>query len=233
MIERSQHGVKKGSAFNTQWISDLTDIFGSSAVSTSGDTTTVNLTDVQGETLEIQSVYSNDVTTVRLYYGASNIEITSSNTDYWIAYRLVKFDNGVIAFTPFQNSSNASSLDAHESAKRLSWFICTCTNLSDNSQTKAVFKATAGVYSDRPDSESYYRSYIGSSSSELTTNYSDNGGSVVGAPIMILQPSFVRSMPLVTEQIFIKTQSTEQYDEIVLNNKNYLSCATFCVPLEV
>ena len=92
MIERSQHGVKKGTAFNTQWISDLTDIFGSDNVSTSGDTTTVSLTDVQGETLEIQSVYSNDVTTVRLYYGASNIEITGNNNDNWLAYRLVKFD---------------------------------------------------------------------------------------------------------------------------------------------
>ena len=233
MIERSQHGIKKGTAFNAQWISDLTDIFGSDNVSTSGDTTTVNLTDVQGETFNIQSVYSNNVTTVKLYYGTSNIEITSNNNDNWLAYRLVKFDNGAIAFTPFQNSSNASNLDAHESAKRLSWFVCTCTNLSDNSQTKAVFKATAGVSDDRPDSESYYRSYIGSSSSELVTYYSDNGGSIVNAPIMILQPAFVRSMPLVTEQIFIKTQSTEQYDEIVMNSKNYLSCATFCVPLGV
>ena len=233
MIERSQHGVKKGTAFNTQWISNLTDIFGSGNVTTENNVTTVNLTSTQGETFNIQSVYSNDVTTVRLYYGTSNIEITGNNNDNWLAYRLVRFDNGAIAFTPFQNSSNASNLDAHESAKRLSWFVCTCTNLSDNSQTKAVFKATAGVSDDRPDSESYYRSYIGSTSSELTTNYSDSGGNVVGAPIMILQPAFVRSMPLVTEQIFIKTQSTEQYDEIVMNSKNYLSCATFCVPLGV
>ena len=233
MIERSQHGVKKGTAFNTQWISDLTDIFGSENVSTSGDMTTVTLTDVQGETLEIQSVYSNNVTTVKLYYGASNIEITGNNNDNWLAYRLVKFDNGVIAFTPFQGNSNASDLDAHESAKRLGWFVCTCTNLSDNSQTTAVFRTTADVYSGSPDSVNYYRSYIGSSSSELTTNYSNNGSNVVNAPIMILQPAFVRSLPLVTEQIFLKTQSTEQYGEIVLNNKNYLSCATFCVPLGV
>ena len=233
MIERSQHGIKKGTAFNTQWISDLTDIFGSDNVSTSGDTTTVTLTDVQGEMLELRSTYSDNVTSVKLYYGGSNIEITGNNNDNWLAYRLVKFDNGVIAFTSYQNNSNASNLDAHENAKRLSWFVCTCTNLSDNSQTKAVFKATAGVSNDRPDSESYYRSYIGSSSSELVTYYSDNGGSIVNAPIMILQPAFVRSLPLVTEQIFIKTQSTEQYDEIVMNSKNYLSCATFCVPLEV
>ncbi|MBQ2175498.1 MAG: hypothetical protein II453_10705, partial [Alphaproteobacteria bacterium] len=135
MIERSQHGVKKGTAFNTQWISNLTDIFGSGNVTTENNVTTVNLTSTQGETFNIQSVYSNDVTTVRLYYGTSNIEITGNNNDNWLAYRLVRFDNGAIAFTPFQNSSNASNLDAHESAKRLSWFVCTCTNLSDNSQT--------------------------------------------------------------------------------------------------
>ena len=44
MIEREQHGIMSTSgAFNTQWVSDLTAIFGNENVSTSNSVTTVAL----------------------------------------------------------------------------------------------------------------------------------------------------------------------------------------------
>lgn len=231
MTERTQCGVKKGTAFNTQWISDLTDIFGSDNVSTSGDTTTVNLTDVQGETFNIQSVFSNDITTVTLHYGTTAAEITDNNTSNWIAYRLIKFDNGVIAFSGFQAASAAENLDAHTNAKRLVWFVCTCTNLSDNSQTKAIFKAIGT--SEDPDNTIYYQSYIATVNSAIPTYFNEGGQNVVNAPITILSPVYIRSLPLIATGIWLKTQSTGAYNVTEMGNKTYLSCATFCVPLEV
>lgn len=231
MTERTQHGVKKGTAFNAQWISDLTEIFGSGNVSTSGDTTIVSLTDVQGETFNIQSVYSNDVTTVRLYYGTTTADVTDSNTSNWLAYRLIKFDNGVIAFSGFQTASAAENLDAHTNAKRLVWFVCNVTNLSDNSQTKAIFKAIGA--SEDPDSVTYYYSYIATVNSVIPTFFNEGGQNVVNAPITILSPVYIRSLPLIATGIWLKTQSTGAYNVTEMNNKTYLSCATFCVPLGV
>lgn len=231
MTERTQHGVKKGTAFNAQWISDLTEIFGSGNVSTSGDTTTVILTDVQGETFNIQSVFSNDITTVTLHYGTTTADVTDNNTSNWIAYRLIKFDNGVIAFSGFQAASAAENLDAHTNAKRLVWFVCTCTNLSDNSQTKAIFKAI-GTGED-PDNTIYYQSYIATVNSAIPTFFNEGGQNVVNAPITILSPVYIRSLPLIATGIWLKTQSTGAYNVTEMGNKTYLSCATFCVPLEV
>ena len=231
MIERSQHGVKKGTAFNTQWISDLTDIFGSGNVTTENNVTTVNLTSTQGETFNIQSVFNNDITTVTLHYGTTTAEITDSNTSNWIAYRLIKFDNGVIAFSGFQMASAAENLDAHTNAKRLVWFVCTCANLSDNSQTKAIFKALGT--SEDPDSVTYYQSYIATANSAIPTFFNEGGQNVVNAPITILSPVYIRSLPLIATGIWLKTQSTGAYNVIEMGNKTYLSCATFCVPLGV
>lgn len=231
MTERTQHGIKKGSEFNAQWISDLTEIFGSGNVTTENDVTTVNLTSTQGETFSIQSVFSNDITTVTLHYGTTTAEITDSNTGNWIAYRLIKFDNGIIAFSGFQTASAAENLDAHTNAKRLVWFVCTCTNLSDNSQTKAIFKAIGT--SDDPDSVTYYQSYIATVNSVIYTFFNEGGQNVVNAPITILSPVYIRSLPLIATGIWLKTQSTGAYNVTEMGNKTYLSCATFCVPLGV
>lgn len=231
MTERTQHGIRKGSEFNAQWISDLTEIFGSGNVTTENNVTTVNLTSTQGETFNIQSVFSNDITTVTLHYGTTTAEITDSNTGNWIAYRLIKFDNGVIAFSGFQTASAAENLDAHTNAKRLVWFVCTCTNLSDNSQTKAIFKAMGT--SEDPDSVTYYQSYIATVNSVTPTFFNEGGQNVVNAPITILSPVYIRSLPLIATGIWLKTQSTGAYNVTEMGNKTYLSCATFCVPLGV
>lgn len=231
MIQKSQHGIKKGTAFNAQWLSDLTDIFGSSAVSTSGDTTTVNLTEVQGETFNMQSVFSNNITTVTLHYGTATAEITDSNTDNWIAYRLIKFDNGVIAFSGFQTASAAENLDAHTNAKRLAWFVCNVTNITTDATTKAIFKAIGT--GDDPDSVIYYQSYIATVNSAIPTFFNEGGQNVVNAPITILSPVYIRSLPLIATGIWLKTQSTGAYNVTEMGSKTYLSCATFCVPLGV
>lgn len=231
MIERSQHGVKKGSAFNTQWISDLTDIFGSGNVTTENDVTTVNLTSTQGETFNIQSVFSNDITTVTLHYGTTTAEITDSNTSNWIAYRLIKFDNGVIAFSGFQTASAAENLDAHTNAKRLVWFVCSVVDITTNATTKAIFKAIGT--SEDPDSVTYYYSYIATANSAIPTFFNEGGQNVVNAPITILSPVYIRSLPLIATGIWLKTQSTGAYNVVEMGSKTYLSCATFCVPLGV
>ena len=231
MIERSQHGVKKGTAFNTQWISDLTDIFGSGNVTTENNVTTVNLTSTQGETFNIQSVFSNDITTVTLHYGTTTAEITDSNTSNWIAYRLIKFDNGVIAFSGFQMASAAENLDAHTNAKRLVWFVCNVTNIITSATTKAIFKALGT--SEDPDSVIYYQSYIATVNSVIPTFFNEGGQNVVNAPITILSPVYIRSLPLIATGIWLKTQSTGAYNVTEMGNKTYLSCATFCVPLGV
>ena len=231
MTERTQYSIKKGSEFNAQWISDLTEIFGSGNVTTENNVTTVNLTSTQGETFNIQSVFSNDITTVTLHYGTTTAEITDSNTSNWIAYRLIKFDNGVIAFSGFQAASAAENLDAHTNAKRLVWFVCDVTNITTNATTKAIFKAT-GMGED-PDSATYYQSYIATVNSAIPTFFNEGGQNVVNAPITILSPVYIRSLPLIATGIWLKTQSTGAYNVIEMGNKTYLSCATFCVPLEV
>ena len=231
MTERTQHGVKKGTAFNTQWISDLTEIFGSGNVTTENNVTTVNLTSTQGETFNIQSVFSNDITTVTLHYGTTTAEITDSNTSNWIAYRLIKFDNGVIAFSGFQMASAAENLDAHTNAKRLVWFVCNVTNIITSATTKAIFKALGT--SEDPDSVIYYQSYIATVNSVIPTFFNEGGQNVVNAPITILSPVYIRSLPLIATGIWLKTQSTGAYNVTEMGNKTYLSCATFCVPLEV
>lgn len=231
MTERTQHGIKKGSEFNAQWISDLTEIFGSGNVTTENNVTTVNLTSTQGETLEIQSVFSNDATTITLHYGTTTAEITDSNTTNWIAYRLIKFDNGVIAFSGFQTASAAENLDAHTNAKRLVWFVCDVTNITTNATTKAIFKAI-GMGED-PDSVTYYQSYIATVNSVIPTFFNEGGQNVVNAPITILSPVYIRSLPLIATGIWLKTQSTGAYNITKMGNKTYLSCATFCVPLGV
>ena len=231
MTERTQHGVKKGTAFNTQWISDLTEIFGSGNVTTENNVTTVNLTSTQGETFNIQSVFSNDITTVTLHYGTTTAEITDSNASNWIAYRLIKFDNGVIAFSGFQMASAAENLDAHTNAKRLVWFVCNVTNIITSATTKAIFKAIGT--SEDPDSVIYYQSYIATVNSVIPTFFNEGGQNVVNAPITILSPVYIRSLPLIATGIWLKTQSTGAYNVTEMGDKTYLSCATFCVPLGV
>lgn len=231
MTERTQHGIKKGSEFNAQWISDLTEIFGSGNVATENDVTTVNLTSTQGETFNIQSAFSNNITTVTLHYGTTTAEITDSNTGNWIAYRLIKFDNGVIAFSGFQAASAAENLDAHTNAKRLVWFVCDVANLTTNATTKAIFKAIGT--SEDPDSTTYYQSYIATVNSAIPTFFNEGGQNVVNAPITILSPVYIRSLPLIATGIWLKTQSTGAYNVTEMGNKTYLSCATFCVPLGV
>lgn len=232
MISREQHGIMSTStAFNTQWIADLKAIFGNENVSTANNVTTVTLADG----LSIKSTYSTQSasysTTVKLYYG-SNITIATSSSTSYMAYRLVKFDNGVIAFTGFQTAANAADLDAHTNPKRLIWFIADCTNTATSATQTVAFKATASD-STSPDKTNYYTVYTGDSSGEFITNYASVGTDVINAPMTILTPVFIRSVPLITEKIYLKMQSQEQYGEIVMNDNSYLSCATFCVPLGV
>lgn len=233
MIEREQHGIMStSSAFNTQWVADLKAIFGEDNVSTANSVTTVTLADG----LSIKSTYSSQSasysTTARLYYGGTNLTIATSSSTNYMAYRLIKFDNGVIAFTGFQTAANAADLDAHTSAKRLVWFFADCTAVNTSATQTAVFKATASD-SDTPDKTNYYTVYTGDSSGEITTNYAAAGTDVINAPMTILTPAFVRSLPLISDKLWLKMQSQEQYGEITLSNEQYLSCATFCVPLEV
>lgn len=231
MISREQHGIMStSSAFNTQWVNDLKAVFGTENVTTENSVTTVTI----GDGLSIKSTYNSQSatysTTVKLYYG-SNITIATSSTNY-MAYRLVKFDNGVIAFTGFQTAANAADLDAHTNAKRLVWFFASCTNVNTSATQTAAFKATASD-STSPDNSYYYTVYMGDSAGEITTSYANVGTDVINAPMTILTPAFVRSFPLISDKLWIKMQSQEQYGEITLNNEQYLSCATFCVPLGV
>lgn len=233
MISREQHGIKSiSSAFNTQWVSDLTAIFGNENVITENGITTVTI----GDGLSIKSTFNPQSgtysTTVRLYYGGTNTTIATSSSTNYMAYRLIKFDNGVIAFTGFQTAANAADLDAHTNAKRLVWFFADCTNVNTSATQTVAFKATASD-SASPDKAIYYTVYTGDSTGEITTNYAGTGIDVINAPMTILTPAFVRSLPLISEKIYLKMQSQEQYGEITLNNERYLSCATFCVPLEV
>lgn len=232
MIEREQHGIKSiSSVFNTQWVSDLTAIFGSENVTTANGVTTVTI----GDGLSIKSTYSPQSatysTTVRLYYG-SNLEIATSSSSDYMAYRLIKFDNGVIAFTGFQKAATAGNLDAHTNAKRLVWFFADCTNVNTSATRTAAFKATASD-STSPDNSYYYTVYTGDSSGEITTSYASAGTDVINAPMTILTPTFVRSLPLISDKLWLKMQSQEQYGGMTLNDVQYLSCATFAIPLEV
>lgn len=233
MIEREQHGIKSiSSAFNTQWINDLKAIFGNENVITANNVTTVALADG----LSIKSKHSVQSltysTTVTLYYGGTNLTIATSSSSDYMAYRLIKFDNGVVAFTGFQKAANAADLDAHTSTKRLVWFFTDCTNAATSATQTVAFKATASD-STSPDKSYYYTVYTGDSSGEIATNYANVGTDVINAPMTILTPAFVRSLPLISDKVWIKMQSQEQYGEITLNGEQYLSCATFCVPLEV
>lgn len=233
MIEREQHGIMStSSAFNTQWVNDLKAIFGNENVTTENTVTTVTI----GDGLSIKSTYSSHSdmysTTVKLYYGGTNIAIATSSSSNYMAYRLVKFDNGVVSFTGFQTAANAADLDAHTNAKRLVWFFADCTNVNTSATQTAAFKATASD-STSPDNSYYYTVYMGDSAGEITTNYANAGTDVINAPMTILTPAFVRSFPLISDKLWIKMQSQEQYGEMTLNNEQYLSCATFCVPLEV
>ena len=233
MISREQHGIMSTSgAFNTQWVNDLKAIFGNENVTTENSVTTVALADG----LSIKSIYSSQSatysTTVRLYYGGTNLTIATSSSTNYMAYRLIKFDNGAIAFTGFQTAANAADLDAHTNPKRLIWFIADCTNTITSATQTAVFKATASD-SDTPDKTNYYTVYTGDSNGEFITNYASAGTDVINAPMTILTPTFVRSLPLISDKLWLKMQSQEQYGEIVMNDNSYLSCATFCIPLEV
>ena len=233
MIEREQHGIMStSSTFNTQWVADLKAIFGNENVTTESSVTTVTI----GDGLSIKSTYSSQSatysTTVRLYYGGTNTTITTSSSTAYMAYRLIKFDNGVIAFTGFQTAANAADLDAHTNPKRLVWFFTDCTDVDTSATQTVAFKATASD-STSPDKAYYYTVYTGDSSGEFVTNYASAGTDVINAPMTILTPAFVRSLPLISGKVWIKMQSQEQYGQIALNNAQYLSCATFCVPLEV
>lgn len=232
MISREQHGIKSISAtFNTQWVNDLKAIFGTENVTTENFVTTVTI----GDGLSIKSTYSTQSasysTTVQLYYGSTNLTIATSSSANYMAYRLVKFDNGVIAFTGFQTATSAADLDAHTNAKRLVWFIGNCTNLNTNTTQTVVFQA-AGSGSD-PDSTTSFTAYVGDTNAGLTATYAAAGADVANAPIMVLTPAFVRSLPLICGNLWLKIQSTSQYNTITINGNRYLSCATFCVPLEV
>lgn len=233
MIIREQHGIMStSSAFNTQWVNDLKAIFGNENVTTESSVTTVTLTDG----LSIKSTYSSQSatysTTVRLYYGGTNTTIATSSSTAYMAYRLIKFDNGVIAFTGFQTAANAGDLDAHTNSKRLVWFFADCTAVNTSATQTVAFKATASD-STSPDKTYYYTVYTGDSTGEITTNYATTGTDVINAPMTILTPAFVRSLPLISDKLWLKMQSQEQYGEIILNSNQYLSCATFAVPLEV
>ena len=232
MIIREQHGIRSTSGtFNTQWVNDLKAVFGTENVTTANDVTTVTI----GDGLSIKSTYSTQSasynTTVRLYYGSTNITIATSSSTNYMAYRLIKFDNGVVAFTGFQTAANAADLDAHTNAKRLVWFIGNCTNLNTNTTQTVVFQA-AGSGSD-PDKTTFFTAYVGDTNAGLTATYAGTGTNVIDAPIMVLTPAFVRSLPLICANLWLKIQSTSQYNTITINNERYLSCATFCVPLEV
>ena len=231
MIEREQHGIMSTSnVFNTQWIADLKAVFGNENVTTENSVTTVAI----GDGLSIKSTYSSQSatysTTVRLYYGGTNITIATSSSTNYMAYRLIKFDNGVIAFTDFQTAANAADLDAHTNAKRLVWFIADCTNISNNNTKKAVLKAS-GSGAD-PDSATSYTAYIGDSNAGITTTYAADGAHIVDAPLMVLTPAYIRSLPLVCTKLLLKIQSTSQFNTITMNGDQYLSCATFAIPLE-
>ena len=231
MISREQHGIMStSSAFNTQWVNDLKAIFGTENVTTENNVTTVTI----GDGLSIKSTYNTQSathsTTVKLYYGSSNVTIATSNSTNYMAYRLVKFDNGVVAFTGFQTAANAANLDAHTNAKRLVWFFTDCTNVTTSATQTVAFKATASD-STSPDKSYNYTVYTGDSAGEITTNYANVGTDVINAPMTILTPVFVRSLPLVSDKLWIKMQSQEQYGEVVLNDSHYLSCATFAIPL--
>lgn len=233
MISREQHGIMStSSTFNTQWIADLKAIFGTENVTTESSVTTVALADG----LSIKSTYSSQSATystmVRLYYGSTNLTIATSSSTNYMAYRLIKFDNGVIAFTGFQTAANAADLDAHTNSKRLVWFFADCTNVNTSATQTAVFKATASD-SDTPDKTNYYTVYTGDSNGEFITNYASAGTDVINAPMTILTPAFVRSLSLISDKLWLKMQSQEQYGQMTLNNEQYLSCATFAVPLEV
>lgn len=233
MISREQHGIMStSSAFNTRWVSDLTAIFGSENVTTANGVTTVTI----GDGLSIKSKYITQSltysTTVTLYYGGTNTTIATSSSSNYMAYRLIKFDNGVVAFTGFQTAANAADLDAHTNSKRLVWFFADCTNAATSATQTVAFKATASD-STSPDNSYYYTVYTGDSAGEITTNYANVGTDAINAPMTILTPAFVRSLPLISDKLWLKMQSQEQYGEMTLNNKQYLSCATFCVPLEV
>ena len=205
-------------------------IFGNENVTTTNDVTTVTLADG----LSIKSTYNfqSTSTAVKLYYGSTNVDITVSSSTNYMAYRLVKFDNGVIAFTGFQTAANAADLDAHTSAKRLVWFFADCTNATTSATQTVAFKATASD-SDTPDKTNYYTVYTGDSNGEFVTSYANIGTDVINAPMTILTPAFVRSLPLISDKLWLKMQSQEQYNTITMNGNQYLSCATFCVPLGV
>ena len=230
MISRSQFGVSRGTAFNAQWKSDMAAIFGAENVSTSGNVTTA----VIGDGLEIRSTYSTqsgiETTTVRLYYGSSTLIIGTTNSDNKYAYRIVKFDNGVIAFSGFQNAANADSLDAHMNPKRLVYFICDVDDVTQTETTVKAFFEAEGSGSD-PDSVNYYTGYIGTTNGALAAYYNSDATNVINSPMTILIPAFIRSMPYITECLYLKMQSQGQYGEILLNGTRYLSCASFCVPL--
>ena len=232
MISREQHGIMSTSGtFNTQWVNDLKAIFGNENVTTENSVTTVALADG----LSIKSIYSSQSatysTTVRLYYGGTNLTIATSSSTNYMAYRLIKFDNGVVAFTGFQTAANAADLDAHTNAKRLVWFIGDCTNLNTSTTQAVVFQA-AGSGSD-PDKTTSFTAYVGDTNAGLTATYAGTGTNVIDAPIMVLTPAFVRSLPLICANLWLKIQSTSQYNTITINGDQYLSCATFCVPLGV
>lgn len=232
MIDISRVGVSSESGrIYTRFKEDLLSVF-------EGYETEVD------ETLDTLKIYLNDSKTMYLiceyidnhtlnltlrYSGGNATIINYNGYDNLFDYHMIKFDNGVIGLSRLCGYRNIG--DPHPYANNYGYitiFFANCTNVATGESEMTVFDVDN---SDR-DNATGYNMRADKSQVRDWINFAYSTDNVINSAMTVIVPAYGHSRPLTTDKLWLKLQSQQQFGEIVLGGKKYMSCCTFCVPLE-
>lgn len=225
MIDISRVGVSQSKIFDT-YKEDLLTVF--EGYETYENNIYLNADKTMYLTLEKDENY--DTPSVTLWYNGNGISIEGSAVYSFYSYHFIKFDNGVIAWSKVGAYEDISQPTPYATNYGyVTRFLTDCENIATQETEKSVL-ITAG--DSTIDNNNIYRLRAEKGREADFVRFASVGDDVINSAMTVIVPVYGHSRPLTTDKLWLKLQSQQQFGEIVLGGKKYMSCGTFCVPLE-
>lgn len=223
MIDISRVGVQ-ASRFFEQYKTDLRTAF--DGYETDDDNIYLNT----AKTMYINLTKNdNDIKFVLWYNGLSFEVFNTNDSSNLFDYHIIKFDNGVVGLSKISNYYNSS--DPHPFASNYGFvtvFFAECQNLATGENEITMFETG----DNNRDVANYYNMRSEQSQGRDYVSFAHSTDNVTNSAMTVIAPAFGYARPLTTDKLWLKIKSQQQFGEIVLGGKKYMSCGTFCVPLE-
>lgn len=227
MIDISRVTLPKDTMYDI-YKSDLLNVFSDYTTEETDGNTLIYINDDKSLLIDL-SKGSENTPILKFRYGGNSgitsertIERNPSQANY--NYKMVKFDNGVVGFSALGMNNDAEYATNYG---MLQYYVLDFNNIVTGESVKAIVRGD-----DKKDEGCGYTFFTGINTSENLIRFADSNSKPSFSAMTVLAPIYAHTLPLTSDKMWVKLRSQQQFGEIVLSDKKYMSCGTFCVPLE-